>query len=449
MPTTQRQLPRFRETTQRELDRFKQHAAPARVPGELPHAAAITVPALGNASASQISRTRTGAQRSVLVLASSIVVAFLAAANAPSPLYERYETAWHASPLIGTIAFAAYAVAVIVGLLCLKELPALLGRRAVLLAAIAGQVLALALFAVAGSFALIVVGRVLQGLASGAALSTLSAAMVESDAEHGTVASAASPGAGSGSGALLSGLVVQFLPYPRQTIYLILAAILTTQALFVLRVMPCGQRRPLSWKAVSPQVAVPADAKTTFMSTATVVFAVWGLSGFYAALSPALYGALSRSDSVWQSALPLFALLAAATATTIVLRRLNGRAQTIIGAVAMLVGLGITFAAIESGSTWLYLVASAVAGVGFGAGFQGPMRSMAPQAADDQRQALLSAVFLVAYVGLGVSAVIPGALISSGAALTAVAIALAAALAVLTAPALYAATRARTAHEIS
>jgi hypothetical protein len=49
------------------------------------------------ASASEIRRTRRDAQRSVLLLASSIVVAFLAAANAPSPLYERYETAWHAS----------------------------------------------------------------------------------------------------------------------------------------------------------------------------------------------------------------------------------------------------------------------------------------------------------------------------------------------------------------
>jgi hypothetical protein len=115
----------------------------------------------------------------------------------------------------------------------------------------------------------------------------------------------------------------------------------------------------------------------------------------------------------------------------------------------MLVGLGVTVAAIESDSTWLYLVASAIAGVGFGAGFQGPVRSMAPQATDEQRPALLSAVFLVAYVGLGVSAVIPGALISSGATLTAVAIGLAVALAVLTAPALYATTCARTAHEIS
>jgi predicted MFS family arabinose efflux permease len=87
-------------------------------------------------------------------------------------LYERYETAWHASPLIATIALAAYAVAVTVGLLWLKKLSALLGRRAVLLGAIAGQILALVLFAVAGSFALIVVGRVLPGLASGAALGT-------------------------------------------------------------------------------------------------------------------------------------------------------------------------------------------------------------------------------------------------------------------------------------
>ncbi len=42
---------------------------------------------IGKASASQIRHTATGAQRSVLVLASSIVVAFLAAANGPSPLW--------------------------------------------------------------------------------------------------------------------------------------------------------------------------------------------------------------------------------------------------------------------------------------------------------------------------------------------------------------------------
>lgn len=56
------------------------------------------------------------------MLASSIVVLFLASANAPSPLYQTYESAWHVSALIGTIAFATYAVAVIGGLLWLDRL---------------------------------------------------------------------------------------------------------------------------------------------------------------------------------------------------------------------------------------------------------------------------------------------------------------------------------------
>ena len=121
MPTTQRQLPRFRETTQRELDRFKQHAAPARVPGELPHAAGDHGPGTrqGVGLANQAHQDRRAALGPGAGELDRGCVSW-PPRNAPSPLYERYETAWHASPLIGTIAFAAYAVAVIVGLLCLE-----------------------------------------------------------------------------------------------------------------------------------------------------------------------------------------------------------------------------------------------------------------------------------------------------------------------------------------
>jgi MFS family permease len=384
-------------------------------------------------------RERLGSPRArlaTLALASSVVVAFLAAANATSPLYQRYEAAWHASPLTGTIAFAVYAVAVLAGLLWLSQLPAVLGRRPVLFAAICGQIIALLLFAVAGSFMLIMVGRVVQGLASGAAFGALSATMIEADAERGTIASAASPGAGSGLGALLSGLVVQFLPGPTHTIYLILAAVLAAQALIVLRLVPGGERRLASLDALRPRVAVPAQAHAVFLAAAPVVFAVWGLSGFYAALSPALYTTLSGSGAVWPTALPLFILVGSGSLATVILRRVAGPALTVTGAVSTLAGLGVTVAAIELGSVGLYLAASAVAGVGFGTGFQGPIRSLAPLAADDERPALLSAVFVVAYVGLGIAAVIPGALVSAGASLTAVTVELAIALAVLTSIAL-------------
>ncbi len=377
-----------------------------------------------------------------LALTSSVVVAFLAAANASSPLYQRYAATWHTSPLTGTIAFATYAVAVLAGLLWLSQLPDVFGRRPVLFTAICAQIIALLLFAVAGSFTLIVVGRVVQGLASGAAFGVLSATMIEADAERGAIASAASPGTGSGLGALLSGLVVQFLPGPTHTIYLILAAVLAGQALIVLRLIPAGTRQA-SQDALRPRVrvAIPANARAVFLATAPVVFAVWALSGFYAALSPALYTTLSGSGAVWPTALPIFVLLWSGTLTTVVVRGASGRALTITGAVSTLAGLGATIVAIELGSAGLYLVASAVAGIGFGAGFQGPIRSLAPLATDDERPALLSAVFVVAYGGLG-TAVIPGALLSAGASLTAVTVELAIALAVLSSIALGATLRA-------
>jgi MFS family permease len=377
-----------------------------------------------------------------LVLASSVVVLFLASANAPSPLYQTYETAWHASALTGTLAFATYAVAVIVGLLWLDRLPERFGRRTVLLASIGGQVVALGMFALAGSFVPIFIGRALQGLASGAAFGTLSAVMIESDKERGPLASAASPGTGSGVGALLSGFLIQFVPGPTRTVYLVLGAVLLVQGFLVLRLVPDAVRRRGPALSLKPRIAVPAHARAAFVRCAPVIFVVWGLSGFYAALSPALFRALAPGASTWQSALPLATLLGTGTVMTVALRHVSGRAVTMVGLVMTLAGLGATVVALALGSAGLYLAASVLAGMGFGPGFQGPVRRVTAGASDRDRPALMAAVFLVAYLGLGAAAIVPGALTSAGIPLAQVAAGLALVLSVLSAAALVAAVRA-------
>jgi hypothetical protein len=171
------------------------------------------------------------------------------------------------------------------------------------------------------------------------------------------------------------------------------------------------------------------------------MFAVWSLGGFYGALSPALYRSLSGDTSVWHSAVALFLLACVGSATTIVLRRVGGRVLTITGALMLIAGLLGTVVAVKTGSVALYLAVSAIAGVGFGAGFQGPIRTLVPLAKPAERPGMLSAVFLIAYVGLGLPAVIAGALVSSGASLTGVAIVLALVLVALTAGALVATLR--------
>lgn len=379
----------------------------------------------------------------VLLLTSSIVISFLAASAAPTPLYDRYEAIWHGSALTVTVAFAIYALAVLAGLLTLGELSNEVGRRPILLAALAGQAIALVLFATAGSFVPLLIGRAVQGIAAGAALGTLSAAIIESDAVRGTIASAAAPPAGTGSGTLLSGLVVQFLPGPTHTIYLILIAVFAVQALGVLAQIPASRPGRLTLHSLRPRIAVPQAARTAFTGTAPALVAVWGLAGFYGALSPALWVSLAHDGSVWRSALGMFLLAALASLATVVLRRRDGHTLAVIGAATMLPGLALMAAAIVSGSGALFLLASAVAGFGFGAGFQGSIRTLAPLSSDRERPGLLSAVFVVSYLALGIPAVAAGALVSSGVTLTTVAVGLVIVVAALTAFALVASLRLR------
>jgi MFS family permease len=92
----------------------------------------------------------------------------------------------------------------------------------VILTALFGQASAVVLFSTVTSFTPLLAGRVLQGVAAGAALGTLSAAMIATNQVRGTVFSAAAPGAGTGLGALVAGLVVAYLPWPTHLIYLLL-----------------------------------------------------------------------------------------------------------------------------------------------------------------------------------------------------------------------------------
>jgi hypothetical protein len=63
-------------------------------------------------------------------------------------------------------------------------------------------------------------------------------------------------------------------------------------------------------------------------------------------------------------------------------------------------------------SITVFLAGTAVAGVGFGTGFQGAVRSVVSFAAPHERAGVLSIVFIVAYLSMGVPALAAGALLA-------------------------------------
>ncbi|HET6151602.1 MAG TPA: MFS transporter [Marmoricola sp.] len=357
----------------------------------------------------------TGNSTGRLALLVSIVVSFLAASAAPTPLYEHYDVAWGGTALTTTIAFGIYAGAVLVGLLTLGEVSNHLGRRTVILAALSGQAIAMVLFAAADSYTPLMIGRVVQGLAAGAALGALGAGMIDAHRESGTLASATAPGIGTGTGALAAALVVNYLPWPTHLIYLILIAVFVAQAAAITRLpFDAGHHRPGLLKDLRPQIAVPRAARAAFLSVAPVLFSAWALAGFYGSLGPVLMRQLADSTSVTLGGFGLFLLAGVASLATLALRHV-GTARTMqVGITALVIGVLGTIVAVEAGSIDLFLVATAVAGIGFGSGLQGGIRTVVPLATEAQRTGLLAAVYLVSYLGLGAPAVVAGYLVSRG-----------------------------------
>ena len=86
---------------------------------------------------------------------------------------------WHFSPLTLTLVYATYAFGVLATLLLAGGVSDDVGRRPVLLVALAMLMGSTVLFMLADSVAWLFVARGLQGLATGAALSAASAALLD------------------------------------------------------------------------------------------------------------------------------------------------------------------------------------------------------------------------------------------------------------------------------
>jgi MFS family permease len=347
---------------------------------------------------------RLSGRPAVFVLA-SLIVALLASSAAPTPLYAIYQAQWHFTPITTTVVFGVYAMAVLAGLLTLGKLSDHVGRRPVLLAAIAVHAGSLVIFATATGVPALLSARVVQGLSTGAALGAIGAAMLDMDRELGTFANAVAPGMGSATGAILSALAVRFLPAPTHLIYLALIGVLVLQAIAIAAMRETVSRAPGALASLRPEITLPRTLRGPVLTAVPVLFAVWALAGLYGALGPALVHALTGSGEVVLGALSLFVLAGSAVVAIIALRRAAARTVMLVGILALIAGVVM---AVSVGSAALFFAGSVIAGVGFGSGFQGGIRLVVPLAAAHERAGVVSLLYVVSYLGLGVPAVLAG-----------------------------------------
>lgn len=344
----------------------------------------------------------------------AMLLAAVASSAVPSPIYPVYAAEWHLTPLMLTGVFAVYVAGLLASLLVAGRLSDHVGRKPVLVVGGLGVAVSLGLFAVADGVGALVVDRIVQGASVGLLMGALGAALIDNSLErHPNLAGVLNgvvPPIALATGAVSSGALVQWGPAPEQLVYVVFGALLVLMVIALVVVPERVAPRPGALRSLRPTVSVPRSSRRLFRSVAGSLIASWALGGMFLSLVPSALGTVFGITNHFAAGALIAVVTGVGALTGLAIQRMDTRRAVVLGLVALVVGPVVTVAFVFMHSLPGLVVGSAIAGVGFGAGFQAPLRMLLATAAPTHRAGLLSTIYVVSYLAFGVPAVVGGLL---------------------------------------
>ena len=165
-----------------------------------------------------------------------------------------------------------------------------------LAAAIALEAVALVLFITAGDVTVLLAARVAQGIAAGAALTTLGATLVDLNPPHSPgragLVNGVAPVGGLALGALGCGALVQYAPAPTHLVFALLLLGMGLAGVIVARMPETSARRPGGLASLAPRLGIPARLRRDVYALVPILVASWALGGTYLSLGPSVAASL-------------------------------------------------------------------------------------------------------------------------------------------------------------
>lgn len=347
----------------------------------------------------------------------SVIGLALAASATPSPLYGVYQADWGFSTVTLTLVYAVYAIGVLGALLIAGSISDQVGRRPTLVAALSGLIVSTVLFSVADSVAWLYVARALQGLSTGVALGAAGAAMIDlhprADAKriglvNGTVSSA-----GLGVGALVSSMLVEYVPAPQVVPFVVLGVIFAITLLATLALPePVARRGGSHLKVRIQRPSVPTAIRGAFLLSALGILASWSVGGIYLSLGPQLAAEMLNTHSHLAGGIAIASLTLPATLTQLRFNHLDPHRAAAGGSVVLAIGMALIVVSLSTGSGAFFIAASVLTGTGWGVAFLGALRSLTSVIPPAKRAQVMSAFYVVAYSALAFPAIIAGIVVT-------------------------------------
>jgi predicted MFS family arabinose efflux permease len=348
-----------------------------------------------------------------------IVMAF---ATLPSPLYGLYKIQDHLSALTITLVYAIFAGGTITALLAVPGAARAVGRRGVMLSAVATMALAAGLLAVWKGLVVLIVARLLTGVATGLAAGTAITYLIElrlSADPNASIIPARNIGTaitvgGLGIGPLIAGCLAEWASWPLTLpylVFLVLAAFGLAGLLFVPETSPpTAQRSTPNGVARTRPARLPAPAGAGTL-------AAFAASGLFAGLAGLILAETFGHTSHALAGTTLFLVFTCGVVSQLATTRLRASQVLALGTLSMLVGLVslVVSVRLSSPSLALFLISGALIGAGVGAVFKGTTGIVLEAAAPQDRLAMTSKLLIALYVGLSIPVVGAGIALNQGA----------------------------------
>lgn len=338
------------------------------------------------------------------------------AAGALMPLLVVYQEQWDLPPSVFAVAFAVFALGFLTSILTVGSLSDHVGRRPVLLGTLVVQFVSNVLFLVAPDVEWMIAGRVLQGIATGAATTAFTALLVEvappSHKRLGATLGSVCLTGGLATGSLMAGLLIQLTSVPNSLIFIGLV-VATILGIVVVAFSPESMARtPGALQSLVPRIGLSRSARGEFIAGAPATAAVWMLSGLSGGIAPAMVRSFFHVDSGLLNGVSGFVAPAASAGVGLMFARLEPRRSMIIGICLSIVGAGVIVGGLVAESLPLMIVGQAIGGAGFGASFTAFLRLVVRLVAPDEYARVVSAIYLLSYSAFGIPIVVEGFLVT-------------------------------------
>jgi predicted MFS family arabinose efflux permease len=338
----------------------------------------------------------------------------MAYSTAPTPLWGLLQHRDGFSTFAITVAFAAYAVGVVISLFLVGHLGDSVGRRPLVLGGIAVEVVSAVVFLAWPALSGLVVARVLSGLGVGMLTATITAHIMELHLRHrpgspptrGQIVSGAANLGGFGAGALVSGALATWAPAPTVTPFAVFLVLMVLAFVAVALVPETASPQQVRAPYRPQRIRVPARARGVFLLAAGTTFAAFAVLGLFTSLVPVVVAGQLHITSPVVSGSVVFVTFTAGAVAQILLRAMPPRRKTGVGAALLTTGIAlVTVVVVTSGGLPLFFVGGLVSGAGAGLLFTAALVTAGGLAAPEHRGEVLAGIFLVGYVGLTVPVV--------------------------------------------